>query len=637
MADQTGDRADVIHELPVVSALRSLSVFSADQSGAYREHFAGLAQVLGDDVETRLSRYVRGWARDGETGAVVLTGNAGTGKTAVAEAYSRTVGAGLPEDDGPVEVAPGKWVIKDLSGLPTPAARLSALQLVLDAAERGGQALVCANEGVMRDALEELGHADTATALEEALRQGAARAGLVTVVNANRQRPTSDRLWSQLLDYVAREELWGGCASCPFETAGCPMRSNAEALRDPAVREQLRILVRLGTGEAVPTLREVLAILSWAIVGDLTCADVKRRVRDQDKDAFTATSGYFTRVVGGGLSAEAIERSPLLSGMRRARLGEVSDLEVDGWLRDTAGSPHRIRLLAGDAHLTTEGAAGGEERDAVRGRLSGLSGSRSPLDRVTTRQRAMTFSALGEMVSTDEDLTRVEDGLVALVESDDSSAYPGQALWRQRLYFEATAELGGSAAAARRLLDFRYLPDLVVLAEKAATGQDTFADRMQLVRGLNFLVTGFASPTEGLVVPDPACLFARDPGAFRPARPSLVHSLVAVDRLSLTVPDAGLVEDLLDVDHVDVDLVVDGDPTLALRIRPRMYEAIREAAEYQGPVGQGVAEMNDLRSFYGRLADGPPTDDGLRVADPESSPPALVTVSLPHFAGRGRG
>ena len=30
-----------------------------------------------------------------------------------------------------------------------------------------------------------------------------------------------------------------------------------------------------------------------------------------------------------------------------------------------------------------------------------------------------------------------------------------------------------------------------------------------------------------------------------------------------------------------------------------MYEAIREAAEFQGPVGQGVAEMNDLRGFYG--------------------------------------
>jgi len=67
-----------------------------------------------------------------------------------------------------------------------------------------------------------------------------------------------------------------------------------------------------------------------------------------------------------------------------------------------------------------------------------------------------------------------------------------------------------------------------------------------------------------------------------------------------------------------------------------MYEAIREAAEFQGPVGQGVAEMNDLRGFYGSLASHTLSDSALRVADPESNPPALVTVSLPHFVGQAQ-
>lgn len=634
MSAPGGSRNEESGELPVVRALRSLSVFSADQGGAYREHFEELAQVFGDDVQTRLGRYVRRWAASGEAGLMVLTGNAGTGKTAVAEAYCQALHVDLPVDDSPVESAPGRWVVKDLSGLPGPAERLAALQRVLRAADAGAQALVCANEGVMRDALEELGRSDVAEALEKALRHGAAQSGAVTVVNANRQRPTSERLWRQLLDYVTREELWGGCGGCPRDTSGCPMRSNAEALRDEGVRAQLRTLVRLGAGEAVPTLREVLAILSWAVVGDHTCSSVKEGARDRDRDAFTATSAYFSRVVGGGLSPEAIERSPLLSGMRRGRLGAVSDLEVDGWLRDSAGAPERVRVLAGDP--ATLPADGRDEVGGAASRAPGLAGSRSPLDRVATRQRVMTFSALGEMVSTDEDPTRVGDGLAALVESDSDAEASGQALWRQRLYFEAADGLGGPASAGRRLLDFRYLPDLVALAEKAAAGStDTIREKQQLVRGLNFLVTGFASPTEGLVVPDPACLFARDPGAFRPARPSLVHSQISVERLSLAVPDRGLVEELLDVDHVDVELYVDGDPGLGLRIGPRMYEAIREAGDYQGPVGQGVAEMNDLRSFYGRLAEAPAPDEELRVADPESSPPALVKVGLPHFATPG--
>lgn len=611
-------------ELPIVSALRALSVFTADQSGAYREHFADLAAVFGDDVESRLGRYVTMWARGGQAGAVVLTGNAGTGKTAAAEAYCRALHVPLPVEDAAVEVAPKRWVVKDLSGLPDATARLEALKAVLAVTQDGGQAMICANEGVMRDALEALDAPDVTGALETALRHGAAEAAGVTVVNVNRQRPTAQRLWGQLLDYVTREELWGGCSQCPFEGAGCPMRSNAAALRQPDVREQLRTLVRLGTGEAVPTLREVLAILAWAIVGPDSCSAVQRE-RDRGKEAYTASSAYYTRLVGGGLTAEAVERSPLLAGMRRAGLGDVSDLEADGWLRDTAGAAHPVRVLAGDPAVLASGA----ESDS--GRQHGLAGSRSPLDRVRTKQGAMTFHALGEMVSTDEDPIRVEDGLDALVNGDERDNAPAQSLWRQRLYFEAANELGGQAAAARRLLDYRYLPDLVALAAKAASGGDTVLERTDLVRGLNFLVTGFASPHEGLVVPDPACLFARDPGAFRPARPSLVHSQVPVSRLSLAVPDQGLVEKVLDVDHVDVLLVVDGDPSLTLRIRPRMYEAIREAAEFQGPVGQGVAEMNDLRGFYGRLADAPASEEDLRVADPDSTPPNLVRIGLPHF------
>jgi hypothetical protein len=616
-------------ELPIVSALRALSVFRADQAGAYREHFEPLAGVLGDDVETKLRRHVVRWAEDASPGVLVLTGNAGTGKTAVAEAYCRALGATLPADDGLAEVAAASWVIKDLSGLPDPPARAEALATVLG--ERGrSQGLVCANEGVLRDALDDISSPVFVIALELALRQGAAREDNVTIVNVNRQRLTGDQVWGPLLDFVTREELWPGCEDCPFDLGGCPMRSNAEQLRNPAVREQLRALVRLGSGEAVPTLREVLAILSWAIVADHTCEKVKTQNQALGSDAYTASSGYFTLVVGGGLSSDAAERSPLLTAMRDSGLGEVSDLEVDGWLRDTGAAPFDVRALAGDpAALPSP-----PDPDGAGGPSAGaLVGTQSPLDRVRTKQRVMTFHALGEMVSTDEDRIRVEDGLDALVSGDGVSNAPALRMWRQRLFFEAPGQLGGTDVAARRLIEYRHLPGLVALARKAAVRSDVIIEVTQLVQGLNFLVTGFSSPDEGLIVPDPAFLFSRDPGSFRPARPSLVHSLVDRERLAVEAPDRGLVENILDVDHIDVDLVVDGDPRLSLRIRPRMYEAIREAAEFQGPVGQGVAEMNDLRGFYGLLATRAEPDGALRVANPDSRPPSLARIILPHLAG----
>ncbi len=620
-------------ELPAVAALRSLSIFGADQAGAYREHFSQLAEVLGADVPTRLARHLQRWGRGATPGICILTGNAGTGKTAAAETYCRAVGGRLPGpgEDGLVEVAASCWVAKDLSGLDGAAAQSSALRKAM-ALAGDQQALICANEGVLRDAVESLGEAAGALRgiIEGALRVGAAaRPGrplgnnLVSfgllVVNVNRQRPTAPNLWDALVDYVSREELWQGCDGCPWEVRGCPMRANADALRQPPIRAGLRMLVQLGSGEAVPTLREVLAILARGLTGGLSCGEVKRRVRDQGADAFTAQDGYFSLLFGEGLLADTIERSPLLLGMCAAGLGDVADLEVDEWLRDSSGASAAVQRLAAAPGLR----AGDEEAD-----LDGdLAGTLTPLDRVRTPVGTMTFYRLGEMVSTSEDAGKVEAGLDALV----AGGLPIQTLWRRRVFFEAPEALGGLPQAARRLLGFRFFPDLVQLAAKAAAGGDSVLELAELVTGLNFLVTGFSSASEGLVVPDPSCLFARDPGSFRPARPSLVHSQVPMNRLSVRVPDRDLVEEVLDVDHIDIELVVDNDDDLALRIRPRMYEAIREAASYQGPVGQGIAEMTDLRNFYGRLATAEQTGGRLQVADPDATPPALITVTLPHF------
>jgi hypothetical protein len=617
----TASDAEAVYELPVLAALRALSVFSADQAGAYREHFAAVSAALGADVETKLGNFLSKWARVATPGIVLLTGNAGTGKTAAAEAYCRALNASLPTADEMVTVLPGRRVIKDLSGLPDGQTRARAMGEVVNGPENA-QTLVCANEGVLRDAFEDLGATDASQTLEAALRHGAHRNGRLTIINVNRQRPTGDPLWSQILDYVSRIELWAGCSECPYSAGGCPMRSNAEQVRREDVREQLRTLMRLGTGEAVPTLREVLAILSWAIVGNASCSQVKQRHSDLGQRAFTAADGYFSRVLGGGMSVEAAERSPLLTGMRRAGLGDVSDLQVDGWLRDTNGAPPGVRFIAGCPDGDDFGPGGRRPR---------LAGTKSPLDRVWTNQHEMTFHELGEMVSTDEDPVRVESGLDALVRGNSATNASAQSLWRQRVYFETPSDLGGYRRASHRLLYFGHIHELIKLAADAAAGLDTVLALTELVRGLNFLVTGFASADEGLIVPDPACLFARNPGSFRPASPSLVHSLVPIDRLTVSVPDTGLVEELLDVDHIDVDLLVDDDSRLGLRIGPRMYEAIREAAEYRGPVGQGVAEMNDLRGFYGRLAQASTPSRDMRVADPESSPPGLVKITLPRF------
>src|ERR1044072_1768313 len=197
------------------------------------------------------------------------------------------------------------------------------------------------------------------------------------------------------------------------------MRANAGALRRPQVREALSPLVPLGAGEAVPTLREVLAILAWAIVGGTSCQSVKERARDRGREGFTAEDADFARALGYGLPGDAAERSPLLMGMRASGLGGMSDLQVDEWLRDTSSAPREVRVLAG-------GPGAGEDG---RGPLAA---TRSRLDRVSTAVGTMTFHTLGETISTSEDVERVERCLDALVGHPPYDA-PRQDLWRQRV------------------------------------------------------------------------------------------------------------------------------------------------------------------------------------------------------------
>jgi hypothetical protein len=610
-----------LDELRAVAALRTLSIFGANQGGAYREHFAQVAEALGADIPTRLTSHAEAWAHSKEPGLLILTGNAGTGKTAVAHTWCNAIGAALPVVDGVAELPSGRVLIKDLSGLDA-TDRFPAMRVALDAASAGRQALVCANEGVLRDVAEALGAdgVELRRLLDEALRNGAVSSSGTTIVNVNRQRATSDELWDALIDFVAREELWEpGCIGCPGEgngATGCPFRTNAAALRQPGPRQALRQLVRLGSGEAVPTMRELLAILAWAIVGGSSCAEAKQAARLRGTSAHTAEDGYFHRCVGGGLSAETVERSPLLSGMASAGLGSTSDLQVDEWLRDTTGAPEPVQRLAG---APMPGQRGG-------GRLVG---TLSPNDRVNTGLGAMTFHALGETLSTSEVPGEVEECLSALVGAEGQT--PRLSLWRRRVFFEASDALGGLDASCRRLLDARYLADFTRLAARVADGEEWVPELSAIVTGLNFLVCGFSSAAEGLIVPDQACLFARDPGSFRLARPSLVYANIPVDQLSLSCPDKGLVEELLDVDHLEIDLVVLEERSLSLRIRPRLYEAIREANAFQGPVGQGTAEMTDVRGFYGRLAHHLPPPAALRVADPQAAPPSLQSLTLPRL------
>ena len=214
-------------ELPVVAALRSLSIFDADQGGAYREHFEQVAQTLGQDVATRLGESTRTWAEGGEPGIRILTGNNAARARQPSPRFSRALPEeSLPSSDELTEVAEGRWVLKDLSGL-SEQQRPEALAHALGVVASGGQVLVCANEGVLRDAIQELDSREELTRLLE------------TALLGWRCSPRLKRLLSTSTASVQRRALYGASSSITYrgKTCGSPdARTAQRTTAGPAAR-----------------------------------------------------------------------------------------------------------------------------------------------------------------------------------------------------------------------------------------------------------------------------------------------------------------------------------------------------------------------------------------------------------------
>jgi hypothetical protein len=591
---------------PTVAALNALQIYDPDQAAAYREHAKGVQAALGADFPTRLAHWIAEWAAAGGPGAVILTGNAGTGKTAAAEAYCSASGCELPLQAEEVELSPNRFLVKDLSDFGSLERRGEILEHAweIGTGSDDSMTLVAANEGMLRGTLRRIQRTfaqEMLDVLDRAMEEGAAVEDGLCIVNVNRQRPTSKKLWSAIVDYMANEEKWSVCIEqeCPARDV-CPMRLNAAAWRKPEVSEAGRSLIRLASGAAVPTLREVLSLLSWAITSRLDCESVQRGHLDLGRDAFSADRAHYHLFQGGRLEQLAFEQSPLLSRIAEAEIGALADIQADSWLRDQTDAPEAVIALA--------------EGSAPQGRVA------------TSLGRVMSYARFGAQLTTSEDSIEVNLLTGDLVNPKDGVLR----IWRRAMFFGWPAAFRSIGIAFRRMSKFSFYGELTDAMDAVRKGGSDAALLMGLISGLNYLATGIADPGEGLIVPDTGSLFARDPGAFRPVGTSLVQTRVPANRLSLAVEDQGLILDIVDWDDVLLVLEVDGGDTARLPLTPRLFQALREAAEFRGPTGSGVAEMAELQNFYASIAQAAAADEALgefRVVDPEAQ--SIRTVVFP--------
>ena len=338
-----------------VEKLHKYQPFDADSGDLVFEQQSTYDQPM-FKVETRgfLERLVKGSA----IRLIVLTGDAGHGKTSLCAALLEDLGAspaqaalsveeyGLAGESPAGQTSAGRpiYIIKDLSEF-KPEVGATHLNRLLQP-QGNGIAVVCANEGQLRSCVA----ADTTEesrviveTLSAGVSQGAVKSadGIIAVINLNYQSvaPTGR---PGLLDWALGQwavdrRSWQICKRCDAQSV-CPIWANHEALSDKAAGPRRRDALRdlFGAAEttgAVITTRQALSAVSYAVTGGIRCADVhKKYSRDPTSVEWQSAHLYNQALFGDMLSPRQREQVPVILALRRLDPGWVSRREVDDYL-----------------------------------------------------------------------------------------------------------------------------------------------------------------------------------------------------------------------------------------------------------------------------------------------------------------
>jgi len=290
-------------------------------------------------VETDLDQILRPEIIKGSFALVIITGNAGDGKTA----FLRNLEKKLVEDHEAKRgedsqrngstLTTADWTYhtnwdgsQDVEGTENEEVLSTFFEPFQDCGDSnptpGETALIAINEGRLVDFLTE--HRETHPNLErhvdELLRGG--KDGVpswLTLINLNKRTltgPGPTNLVGQLASRLSDDRLWEDCTGCPaFDR--CPTRTNAETLRHPAlgqrvierVRETLDV-VRL-RGRIHLTTRDLLSVLSFLFTGNRTCRQLIDSFEQEDHRALLDGQLY-NRLFAGTQGGDPIAREDRL-------------------------------------------------------------------------------------------------------------------------------------------------------------------------------------------------------------------------------------------------------------------------------------------------------------------------------------
>jgi len=324
---------------PFIPYLNRYTTASPDHEAAFDEFITQAPPPSGKPLrlETRTEVFLRDLLRRKHPPSVILTGNAGDGKTylcrRIVEAFTgQSVTDWADRLDWPIEREEFILrVVKDLSEVGEEKAADLLYELALDQLEERPRFvfLIAANEGRLRVVLQRERLEELYREVDRQLREGPdLENDRLIVLNLN--LATTSTYVLQALAWLTDPVHWEACKGCPVADT-CPIRFNARRLRDRHIAGQVhrlyRVLEHLGVHV---TIRDMLVHLAYTVTGGLGCEMVQKESHSLKWEPHRYV--YYENVWGETADETFRRRAAVIHYMRGLNVGEVSIFEVDHFI-----------------------------------------------------------------------------------------------------------------------------------------------------------------------------------------------------------------------------------------------------------------------------------------------------------------
>ena len=321
-------------ETTFVDYLNRYCTTSAKHESAFDEYVAAAPPPPAGPLrlDTTVERFVMERFREPHPPSIILTGNAGDGKTYLSRriiteftgqefsGWGTTLDKLIPRNDTTLHVVKDLSEVSEVRG----SSYLGKLARTFDAATPNDIFLIAANEGRLRRLLLEPEYAKLREEVDQQLEHGPNPDGKLVVINLN--RIATSLLLPQVLAWMTNEHNWPDLNETTF--AANPIHYNVRQLRQPHIQKKIQLLYRVleRLGHHV-TIRDMLIHLAFVVTAGQAEEDLLNLPPEKRREY-----AYYNNFIGKTADAIFRERSTVLRLLTPLQLGHFSCYGLDDFI-----------------------------------------------------------------------------------------------------------------------------------------------------------------------------------------------------------------------------------------------------------------------------------------------------------------